>query len=194
MQAAQVFAASLMFGYFLRRVDHRFQLERQLGAPLAPATAGAWERDKKDVWPEEPCGRPMRSVGGLGVGFPLRGVAQGRGFLARQCRRRRSALHFGFAPAPDVNSSPRFSLVLAFSAGTLGQGLDDQVKALEELFAGCAYPPTQPTQLPTVTRLSQRCCPPHCGAPHARVHARREKGEAAQQRGEPPGSSGGALI
>lgn len=32
MQAAQVFAASLMFGYFLRRADHRFQLERQLGA------------------------------------------------------------------------------------------------------------------------------------------------------------------
>lgn len=31
MQAAQVYAASIMFGYFVRRVDKRFQLERQLG-------------------------------------------------------------------------------------------------------------------------------------------------------------------
>ncbi len=31
LQAAQVYAASLMFGYFLRRVDARFQLERTLG-------------------------------------------------------------------------------------------------------------------------------------------------------------------
>ncbi len=35
LQAAQVYAASLMFGYFLRRVDARFQLERQLVRPLA---------------------------------------------------------------------------------------------------------------------------------------------------------------
>ena len=33
MQAAQVYAASIMFGYFIRRVDKRFQLERQLGLP-----------------------------------------------------------------------------------------------------------------------------------------------------------------
>jgi hypothetical protein len=32
LQAAQVYAASLMFGYFLRRVDSRFQLERQMGS------------------------------------------------------------------------------------------------------------------------------------------------------------------
>lgn len=31
MQAAQVYAASIMFGYFIRRVDKRFQLESQLG-------------------------------------------------------------------------------------------------------------------------------------------------------------------
>lgn len=31
LQAAQVYAASIMFGYFVRRVDKRFQLERQLG-------------------------------------------------------------------------------------------------------------------------------------------------------------------
>ena len=31
VQAAQVYAASIMFGYFVRRVDKRFQLERQLG-------------------------------------------------------------------------------------------------------------------------------------------------------------------
>jgi hypothetical protein len=31
LQAAQVYAASLMFGYFLRRVDARFALERQAG-------------------------------------------------------------------------------------------------------------------------------------------------------------------
>lgn len=30
-QMAQVYAASIMFGYFLRRVDKRFQLERSLG-------------------------------------------------------------------------------------------------------------------------------------------------------------------
>lgn len=28
---AQVYAASIMFGYFVRRVDKRFQLERSLG-------------------------------------------------------------------------------------------------------------------------------------------------------------------
>ena len=31
LQAAQVYAASVMFGYFLRRVDNRFQLEKTLG-------------------------------------------------------------------------------------------------------------------------------------------------------------------
>ncbi|KAL3131693.1 hypothetical protein ABBQ38_007985 [Trebouxia sp. C0009 RCD-2024] len=31
LQAAQVYAASIMFGYFIRRVDKRFQLETQLG-------------------------------------------------------------------------------------------------------------------------------------------------------------------
>jgi len=31
LQAAQVYAASVMFGYFLRRVDKRFQLDRSLG-------------------------------------------------------------------------------------------------------------------------------------------------------------------
>ncbi|CAK0743020.1 hypothetical protein CVIRNUC_001438 [Coccomyxa viridis] len=31
LQAAQVYAASIMFGYFVRRVDKRFQLERSLG-------------------------------------------------------------------------------------------------------------------------------------------------------------------
>lgn len=31
LQAAQVYAASIMFGYFLRRVDARFQLAKQLG-------------------------------------------------------------------------------------------------------------------------------------------------------------------
>jgi hypothetical protein len=31
LQAAQVYAASIMFGYFLRRVDSRFQLGLRLG-------------------------------------------------------------------------------------------------------------------------------------------------------------------
>ena len=31
LQAAQVYAASIMFGYFVRRVDKRFQLDRALG-------------------------------------------------------------------------------------------------------------------------------------------------------------------
>lgn len=31
LQMAQVYAASVMFGYFLRRVDNRFQLARQSG-------------------------------------------------------------------------------------------------------------------------------------------------------------------
>eukprot|EP00793_Prasinoderma_coloniale_P000915 PRCOL_00007005-RA len=31
LQAAQVYAASVMFGYFLRRVDKRFQMEKQFG-------------------------------------------------------------------------------------------------------------------------------------------------------------------
>jgi len=31
LQAAQIYAASVMFGYFLRRVDRRFQLDRALG-------------------------------------------------------------------------------------------------------------------------------------------------------------------
>eukprot|EP00240_Pyramimonas_obovata_P002074 CAMPEP_0118922570 /NCGR_PEP_ID=MMETSP1169-20130426/1450_1 /TAXON_ID=36882 /ORGANISM="Pyramimonas obovata, Strain CCMP722" /LENGTH=445 /DNA_ID=CAMNT_0006863465 /DNA_START=140 /DNA_END=1477 /DNA_ORIENTATION=+ len=37
LQAAQVYAASVMFGYFLRRADKRFQLERALGTlPKSP--------------------------------------------------------------------------------------------------------------------------------------------------------------
>jgi hypothetical protein len=39
-QMAQVYAASVMFGYFLRRVDKRFQLERATGV-LGSAGAGA---------------------------------------------------------------------------------------------------------------------------------------------------------
>lgn len=31
-QMAQVYAASIMFGYFLRRVDKRFELEKQIGS------------------------------------------------------------------------------------------------------------------------------------------------------------------
>jgi len=37
LQAAQVYAASILFGYFLRRVDKRFRLERSLGTlPKTP--------------------------------------------------------------------------------------------------------------------------------------------------------------
>jgi len=36
LQAAQVYAASVLFGYFLRRVDARFQLERGAGMLLPP--------------------------------------------------------------------------------------------------------------------------------------------------------------
>lgn len=35
-QMAQVYAASVMFGYFLRRVDKRFQLEKALGMLVGP--------------------------------------------------------------------------------------------------------------------------------------------------------------
>lgn len=39
---AQVYAASIMFGYFLRRVDRRFQLEKSLGTlPLSREDAVA---------------------------------------------------------------------------------------------------------------------------------------------------------
>lgn len=42
LQAAQVYAASIMFGYFLRRVDSRFQLARQVGmVPESPEDAVA---------------------------------------------------------------------------------------------------------------------------------------------------------
>ncbi|GAB4818218.1 hypothetical protein N2152v2_005264 [Parachlorella kessleri] len=42
LQAAQVYAASIMFGYFLRRVDKRFQLARTLGMlPETPEDAVA---------------------------------------------------------------------------------------------------------------------------------------------------------
>jgi hypothetical protein len=40
LQMAQVYAASVMFGYFLRRVDKRFQLAKSLG--MLP-------EDKEDV-------------------------------------------------------------------------------------------------------------------------------------------------
>lgn len=41
-QMAQVYAASVMFGYFIRRVDTRFQLEKQLGTlPLSQEDAVA---------------------------------------------------------------------------------------------------------------------------------------------------------
>ena len=37
LQAAQVYAASIMFGYFVTRADKRFQLDRALGTlPLDP--------------------------------------------------------------------------------------------------------------------------------------------------------------
>ena len=42
LQAAQVYAASIMFGYFLRRVDSRFQLAAQVGmVPESPEDAVA---------------------------------------------------------------------------------------------------------------------------------------------------------
>ncbi|KAH7616359.1 hypothetical protein Ndes2526B_g08489 [Nannochloris sp. 'desiccata'] len=42
LQAAQVYAASIMFGYFLRRVDSRFQLAKQIGmVPESPEDAVA---------------------------------------------------------------------------------------------------------------------------------------------------------
>jgi hypothetical protein len=42
LQAAQVYAASIMFGYFLRRVDSRFQLAKQMGMlPESPEDAVA---------------------------------------------------------------------------------------------------------------------------------------------------------
>lgn len=42
LQSAQVYAASIMFGYFLRRVDSRFQLARQVGmVPDSPEDAVA---------------------------------------------------------------------------------------------------------------------------------------------------------
>ena len=42
LQAAQVYAASVMFGYFLRRVDARFQLEKSMG--LLSTNSDAVER------------------------------------------------------------------------------------------------------------------------------------------------------
>merc|ERR1712224_1014404 len=43
LQAAQVYAASVMFGYFLRRVDARFQLEQAMGL-LSDKNSDAVER------------------------------------------------------------------------------------------------------------------------------------------------------
>eukprot|EP01026_Neomeris_dumetosa_P009402 TRINITY_DN1317_c0_g1_i1.p1 TRINITY_DN1317_c0_g1~~TRINITY_DN1317_c0_g1_i1.p1 ORF type:complete len:309 (-),score=70.52 TRINITY_DN1317_c0_g1_i1:340-1266(-) len=42
LQMAQVYATSVMFGYFLRRVDRRFQLEKALG------TLSLYNKDKSD--------------------------------------------------------------------------------------------------------------------------------------------------
>jgi antitoxin component HigA of HigAB toxin-antitoxin module len=44
LQAAQVYATSIMFGYFVRRVDKRFQLERSLGLLNEDDTAEAVDR------------------------------------------------------------------------------------------------------------------------------------------------------
>lgn len=41
---AQVYATSIMFGYFVRRVDKRFQLERSLGLLNEQDTADAVNR------------------------------------------------------------------------------------------------------------------------------------------------------
>lgn len=41
---AQVYATSIMFGYFVRRVDKRFQLERSLGLLSESETADAVQR------------------------------------------------------------------------------------------------------------------------------------------------------
>lgn len=67
LQAAQVYAASIMFGYFVRRVDKRFQLERQLGLlkdqqadavarleRLFSATDGDEEQDPDQAAPPSP--------------------------------------------------------------------------------------------------------------------------------------------
>jgi uncharacterized membrane protein YgcG len=47
-QMAQVYAASVMFGYFLRRVDKRFQLERSVGVLGAPALGRALTQGSLD--------------------------------------------------------------------------------------------------------------------------------------------------
>jgi hypothetical protein len=46
LQSAQVYAASIMFGYFLRRVDSRYQLSKQLGV-LPESREDAVERLEK---------------------------------------------------------------------------------------------------------------------------------------------------
>ena len=58
---SQVYAASIMFGYFLRRVDTRFQLARQVGCCCACcATAAA--HGGRDRLPQVPSPRPPPSL------------------------------------------------------------------------------------------------------------------------------------
>ena len=61
LQAAQVYAASVMFGYFLRRVDARFQLERSLGT--LPRSAEESVRALEALF-------NRRVRGGVGSGMP----------------------------------------------------------------------------------------------------------------------------
>ncbi|KAL4444366.1 hypothetical protein ABPG75_012103 [Micractinium tetrahymenae] len=104
LQAAQVYAASIMFGYFLRRVDKRFQLAKQLGmlpdsredavARLERLFAQADEveesTDPDTAQPAEPLdadqAQPSTSYSGSG------GQAEGSGGGSGLVRRQKSAL------------------------------------------------------------------------------------------------------
>lgn len=91
VQAAQVYAASIMFGYFVRRVDKRFQLERQLGlqgdeqkdavARLERMfnTAGEEEQDLDRPASSSSSSSPSTSGGGEGGAGQREGGKQGEG-------------------------------------------------------------------------------------------------------------------
>merc|ERR1712157_242389 len=61
LQAAQVYAASVMFGYFLRRVDARFQLEQAMAAESWDEDAEAFAQDKQEMSQREKLSKKPKS-------------------------------------------------------------------------------------------------------------------------------------
>lgn len=103
-QMAQVYAASIMFGYFLRRVDTRFQLEKALGT-LQPSKEEAVARLERlfaqadsvgsSSDPDSPSGQLLEVNPDAPLETPtpaVTGAGQGQGEELRPAPRKKSAL------------------------------------------------------------------------------------------------------